>query len=1438
MANKIYVTTLPNDRTSQSGNQGPSKLKLSVLLTPSLDTGDALPPPFAPWPKTAAALQWQATFYDTKHNPIKGATFKPQLDPENLPRLDSDLWGKVFAAVAGVKVRTGSRHLHKTWRLSHNITSLHNDHQVLRLAQAYQHYGRQMGAPEPAAMGPIMRSLRPPNLFLHPSFGSDLARQFADRNQVLSQWGSLIAGLPAAALALLKRRVGYAVTHLEKYGGAKLSGASLCAVYESCLQSLMRPGKPDAVLDPLLQSIYNTVDAWPRQFQGPHVEVTRLTHYLMLLLFHRRETADSSRGAGSKNPPDFHQLLGLVQHYPAVMRSLGLVFDFVVAVPSGFQGAYSVTVSATSPDPAVTGIVTFQSLFTQCTITPDTFYATPENADLVKYRFLNLNAKSVDGSARYSLVAENADGQALKLTDQNNNTSRGSEFTTSAPTAMSSPSTQPSVSGGVGQGPHATANPSTNSPAPRTVGLALFDNDRLIHLEKNVGKEDPPAPGTPPSPRSDLYAEDLTVGYRVDVAYKGRFYSLCERNSDYRIYKPETNDPWAHWYPMSPIEKAADEGYVTFSATQSVLQSTDDPSDSTNTQTQVHQSVFTWSGWSLSVPQNDLPQMNPETASNSLEGAHAAIRPLYTLKGQLPPLRFEPAPPQSNGYLVRCRVVDLAGNSLPPEADRTNQLYSDCSLKPDPDFSRLEPIRAPEFLLVSPIDRSTEPGTHIDRLVARDGGDGGARILAAPRESLHMAELSGELKGDRLPPSAFATQQLWRDGSFPSVLAAKKEGWVEGQLHEKWDRDPIFLTNVSGIGPENPYYPDPMANFVRVDAFIQSDDPSQSRPMGTAWLPINPDHKWPERFPAQIRLVPKSDAGDPTTEVSELPVDSDDSDGSFVPTLNVNLPRSQTVQLVIRSTAISGDAAAEAARNHPPVHLHALSQKMVANASTLISARSGNEMRNAIQELARHVVAKTVPAPQAQDFINGNVGLMTPSRVMTLVHAVQRPLEPPEFGPSGKPGELQVIREADKAEANVTGALRAHWLSTDKITCYANWSDCIDNVTKAEPEEVHQRHVAFAVANADFEKGVLTPATRFRTLSGGLKQHFTDTRAHEVTYSLSASTRFREYYPGAGAPDQDDTFKRAGKNPTTWKVLASVAPPAPSIRYIVPAFLWSDAYEKESKTWVSGRTVLARVWLDRPFKVQGDREILGVVLADPHSPTAVGEQQFASRWGADPARVITAAVLKNELTEDNLCEESHPVENCLLEGTQSARVKPCEIQYCKERKLWFADIPINTQGANAPFVRLAIVRWQPDAITGTMVDARVSKPVFADFMQIGADRWVSIQRLNHRRFRVTISGPFAPPDSNIAISQQPIDLKLQGRWYALRSDLGWRTVDCKAKFTFAPPPTGSNVATWSTELDLPHSSYNRKYRLFLSETDWFADGTTGLRSFTHFVELP
>ena len=97
-------------------------------------------------------------------------------------------------------------------------------------------------------------------------------------------------------------------------------------------------------------------------------------------------------------------------------------------------------------------------------------------------------------------------------------------------------------------------------------------------------------------------------------------------------------------------------------------------------------------------------------------------------------------------------------------------------------------------------------------------------------------------------------------------------------------------------------------------------------------------------------------------------------------------------------------------------------------------------------------------------------------------------------------------------------------------------------------------------------------------------------------------------------------------------------------------------------------------------------------------------------------------------------------------------------QYDNGRRLWFADLTLDTLTATSgPFVRLALVRYQPNAL----LDAKISRVVLADFAQLTPDRSavVTSDPYRPRTVNVVVSGvaPRAPSRNRVSVRVQKRD---------------------------------------------------------------------------------
>src|SRR5262249_47066033 len=133
---------------------------------------------------------------------------------------------------------------------------------------------------------------------------------------------------------------------------------------------------------------------------------------------------------------------------------------------------------------------------------------------------------------------------------------------------------------------------------------------------------------------------------------------------------------------------------------------------------------------------------------------------------------------------------------------------------------------------------------------------------------------------------------------------------------------------------------------------------------------------------------------------------------------------------------------------------------------------------------------------------------------------------------------------------------------------------------------------------------------------------------------------------------------------------------------------------------------------------------------------------YVSRWGSDPigkaadaAPVdLSALNFPNKITAESKLLPL--VDQALAHDSQKARILSHSVQFDQKRRLWFADVAMTLTLEEWPFVRLALVRYQPQSIAGN----EISEIVLTDFAQLPPNRTVTAEKAGAFGVRVVISG--------------------------------------------------------------------------------------------------
>jgi hypothetical protein len=354
--------------------------------------------------------------------------------------------------------------------------------------------------------------------------------------------------------------------------------------------------------------------------------------------------------------------------------------------------------------------------------------------------------------------------------------------------------------------------------------------------------------------------------------------------------------------------------------------------------------------------------------------------------------------------------------------------------------------------------------------------------------------------------------------------------------------------------------------------------------------------------------------------------------------------------------------------------------------------------------------------------------LVTPWHDLELVHAVQQPLGKPVWQ------ELQVtFRDKlpdDKLSAHLFGAVALHGPSTEKLDLFAAWTETIDDPAQPGPEtrpgDAHvfelPLHIA-AQGRTDLDSRAIPYSLRdqklltFSTLHAGQdkvpRPHmFGDTRYRRIAYRAVATTVFRENF-------RNDAELTLTSEP--WNVdIKSRAPPAtPKVLYVVPTQGWELTAGDHGTVQRRRRGGGLRIYLDRPWFSSGDGELLGVVVGSHTIPLA-DDYPFITLVGQDPIRAAAPLQFAKPTTFRNSARSTqlHQFEppNKLMTIVLYTPV------YDSETRRWYCDLELATENAYMPFVRLALTRYQPNAVEGM----ELSRIVLADVVQTLPDRLLTV----------------------------------------------------------------------------------------------------------------
>ncbi len=1020
---------------------------------------------------------------------------------------------------------------------------------------------------------------------------------------------------------------------------------------------------------------------------------------------------------------EFHEAVSSLGDYPELMRKLGLVIDITIPAGTGIPASSFVAVKANWKSVFTDSASLNFSAKTKYTLTTDDFRAAPRpGVSAIKNGVFDLSDPT-----KFDVVQLDVDGAAMKLKALMGTIEQGSwDEALPEPVMLASAGGLEKISGLL-KASAVPMLPFISLPSLRTQGIALVRRDHsgevlsridaqaaynvnLTYAQLHPAVLTNPSPPKSESDKADvrLYAEDLVRGYRVDAwsDMTGKWLSLCKR---------KTTVSFGGKPGLSHAETA--EGYVSIALTAPPPADGETDAGSPD-EMRLSENICRWDGWSLVAPRpgkrvSDLDEVenndNPPVTFTKLSATTEAE------SGTLPRLRF------GRKYRLRARIADLAGNGR----DLTQLPVNDVSIATrETTYLRLEPAASPTVVLRTP----AKPGESVERVILRSNYDATVaaylsahdlddpvpeRHVLAPRCSQQMAEYHGRFDG--LSAADAYALIVSREG-FPAKIYTGETVTV-------------------------PYLPDPLARGVALSFFWNG------LPVGPVqYLEFLPGGTgWPNVRSFRIRVEEHTDAVTVEKSADTLVI--------------VKVPKAGVV--TVRYSSYVDDAGA---------NLLGIAS-WVGETSTAASAKVKEEAKK------------------------GQHWMITPYRELRIVHAVQQPLLEPSVE------KWVPIKTYGATFAMIHGKIGVHGRSTDRFDVRAEWSEPFDDITMSEWAMVDGKGQAFSLPVKETDKSVLigdqnvavqspgkeaggqvsmalvlpgaqppvsaTPAPALQspvnldaTTHADQRHDFGDTKYRKVRYTVVAVSRFRECFLDL-LPTAGDLKKAKTPVPFTRDrsveavVLNSARPHAPKVKYCVPTFQWER--KEDARTIISRRCGGGiRVFLERPWFSSGDGELLGVVVRpggkplDENDPDDNRLRPYVTQWGLDPIVRSGGAIKAAPTLADFKNTERKQVDVTLEElplavGTANigagvplhvAGYKPV---FDKERNLWFTDVVLDPGQAYFPFVRLALVRFQPNSI----VNAHLSRAVLTDFMQVVPDRVAAVTFDTDTKITVQVAGVYA-----------------------------------------------------------------------------------------------
>lgn len=237
------------------------------------------------------------------------------------------------------------------------------------------------------------------------------------------------------------------------------------------------------------------------------------------------------------------------------------------------------------------------------------------------------------------------------------------------------------------------------------------------------------------------------------------------------------------------------------------------------------------------------------------------------------------------------------------------------------------------------------------------------------------------------------------------------------------------------------------------------------------------------------------------------------------------------------------------------------------------------------------------------------------------------------------------------------------------------------------------------------------------------------------------------------------------------------------------------------------------------------------------TPT-LAELERVTRWGHDPATaaggkmeaLISPARFSGHVATESDIAMPLPGFSADADGLQPSQqvgVLLFKPQLDPENGEWYIDLAIDPGTVHAPFVRLAVVRFQPFGIKTGTLDLRLSTPLLLDPFRVPAPRTVEVLHRRGEAIRTNVYGvsylrrePFGVTDKLRHLTDTPLQtMELHRRGTAN----GWVQAfgpDGQALCAVnVPPQPAGPMMCWRCSFDPPATTTAQRYALVIDEVE-------------------